>query len=90
MQVILPEEQTKEIQLFIANLIKDEIETVKEDSGQISPFLNKRQTCQYLGISNNTLDIWIRKGMPHIRIGKTIRFDKDSIRRWMIQLENHF
>ncbi|HEO7136438.1 TPA: DNA-binding protein, partial [Streptococcus agalactiae] len=40
--------------------------------------------------SNNTLDIWIRKGMPHIRIGKTIRFDKDSIRRWMIQLENHF
>ncbi|AQP41254.1 phage DNA packaging protein Nu1 [Streptococcus gallolyticus] len=38
MQVILPEEQTKEIQLFVANLIKNEIETVKEDSGQISPF----------------------------------------------------
>ncbi|WP_422632072.1 hypothetical protein [Streptococcus anginosus] len=42
MQVILPEEQTKEIQLFVANLIKNEIETVKEDSGQISPFLNDK------------------------------------------------
>ncbi|MDG3137248.1 hypothetical protein [Streptococcus suis] len=40
-KIILPEEQTKEIQLFVANLIKNEIETVKEDSGQISPFLNK-------------------------------------------------
>lgn len=37
-QVIPPEEQTKEIQLFIANLIKNEVETVKEDTGQTSPF----------------------------------------------------
>ena len=63
---------------------------IQNDNWKFVICLNKKQTCQYLGISNNTLDIWIRKGMPHIRIGKTIRFDKDSIRRWMIQLENHF
>lgn len=89
MQVILAEEQTREIQVLISKLIKSEIESVKEDAGSLSPFLNKKQTCQYLGISNNTLDIWIRKGLPFIRIGNTMRFDKESIRRWMTQLEVH-
>ena len=34
-------------------------------------------------LSNNTLDSWIRKGLPIIRIGKTVRFDKTEINRWL-------
>jgi len=87
MLVQLPEEQTQEIQQMIATLIKDEIHHFKEDIGVDSPFLNKKQTCNYLGISNNTLDIWIAMGLPYIRIGKSIRFNKDSINQWMTRLE---
>jgi hypothetical protein len=87
MLVQLPEEQTQEIQQMIATLIKDEIHHFKEDIGVDSPFLNKKQTCNYLGISNNTLDIWTTIGLPYIRIGKSIRFNKVSINQWMTRLE---
>ena len=87
MLVQLPEEQTQEIQQMIATLIKDEIHHFKEDIGVDSPLLNKKQTCNYLGISNNTLDIWTTIGLPYIRIGKSIRFNKVSINQWMTRLE---
>ena len=64
MQVILPDEQIHQIQLLIADLIKQEIENRLNNSNLNSPFLNKQQTCDYLGISNNTLDSWIQKGFP--------------------------
>ena len=83
MQVILPDEQVHQIQLLNADLIQQEIENRLNNSNFISPFLNKQQTCNYLGISNNTLDSWIKKGLPVIRIGKTVRFDKTGINRWL-------
>lgn len=86
MQVILAEEQTLEIQHMIGELIKSEVkkgESVAADS----PFLNKRQACDYLGISNNTLDLWISMGLPYIKIGKSIRFNKESVNHWMARLE---
>ena len=83
MQVILPEEQVQQIQRLLAELIKKEIENRLNNSNLDSPFLNKQQACHYLGISNNTLDSWIKKGLPHIKVGKTIRFDKAEINRWL-------
>lgn len=83
MQVILPDEQIHQIQLLIAGLIKQEIENRLNNSNLESPFLNKRQTCDYLGISNNTLDSWIKKGLPIIRVGKTVRFEKTELNRWL-------
>ncbi|MFQ6174017.1 helix-turn-helix transcriptional regulator [Streptococcus anginosus] len=83
MQVILPDEQIHQIQLLISDLIKQEIENRLNNSNLESPFLNKQQTCIYLGISNNTLDSWIKKGLPVIRIGKTVRFDKTELNRWL-------
>lgn len=83
MQVILPEEQVRQIQLLIADLIKLEIENRLNNSGLENPFLNKQQACNYLGISNNTLDSWVKKGLPIIRIDRTVRFDKTEINRWL-------
>jgi excisionase family DNA binding protein len=87
MQVMLAKEQTQEIQHMIGELITEEIKNVREVSGADSPFLNKKQTCRYLGISNNTLDLWISMGLPYIKIGKSIRFSKESVNQWMTQLE---
>jgi len=83
MQVILPEEQVQQIQRLLAELINKEIENRLNNSNLESPFLNKQQACHYLGISNNTLDSWIKKGLPYIRVGKTIRFDRAEINRWL-------
>lgn len=83
MQVILPDEQVQQIQHLLAELIEKEIEKKLHHSNLESPFLNKQQTCHYLGISNNTLDSWIKKGLPTIKIGKTIRFNKEAINSWL-------
>lgn len=83
MQVILPEEQVQEIQLLVSDVIKKEIQHFKEDIGLETPYLNKAQTCQYLGISNNTLDLWVKQDLPVIKIGKTVRFDKSAINSWL-------
>lgn len=83
MQVILPTEQVQEIQSMITKLLQHEISHFKEDLGLDSPYLNKGQTCKYLGISNNTLDCWIQNGFPVIKIGKTIRFNKNEIDKWL-------
>lgn len=83
MQVILPDEQVQQIQHLLAELIKKEIENRLNNSNLDSPFLNKQQACHYLGISNNTLDSWIKQGLPYIRVGKTVRFDKTEINRWL-------
>lgn len=83
MQVILPTEQVQEIQTMIMELLQHEIKHFKEDMGLESPYLNKAQACHYLGISNNTLDSWIQKGLPTIKIGKTVRFNKNEIDRWL-------
>ena len=83
MQVILPDEQVQQIQHLLAELITKEIEKKLHHSNLESPFLNKQQACHYLGISNNTLDSWIKKGLPTIKIGKTIRFNKETINSWL-------
>lgn len=83
MQVILPDEQIHQIQLLLSNLIQKEIEQQIGKNTLSCPYLNKQQTCDYLGISNNTLDSWIQRGLPSIKIGKTIRFHKNSIDRWL-------
>ena len=83
MQVILPDEQVQQIQHLLAELIEKEIEKKLHHSSLESLFLNKQQACHYLGISNNTLDSWIKKGLPTIKIGKTIRFNKEDINSWL-------
>ena len=54
MQVILPDEQIHQIQLMISDLIKNEIESRLNNSNISSPFLNKQEACNYLGISTKT------------------------------------
>ena len=83
MLVQLPEEQTQEIQQMIATLIKNEIHHFKEDIGADSTFLNKKTDLQL----PRYLDIGIAMGLPYIRIGKSIRFNKKSINQWMTRLE---
>ncbi|MBF7076077.1 helix-turn-helix domain-containing protein [Streptococcus sp. HF-100] len=83
MQVTLPDEQIHQLQLLISRLIENEIKNKLDSNNIESPFLNKQQACKYLRIANNTLDSWIKKGLPVIRVGKTVRFDKAELNHWL-------
>lgn len=84
MQVILPDEQIHQIQTLLSNLIQKEIEQQLVQNGLNNLYLNKKQAGNYLGISNNTLDSWIQMGLPSIKIGKTVRFNKQVIDSWLL------
>ena len=83
MQVILPDEQIHQLQLLISQLIENEIKNKLDSNNVENPFLNKQQACKYLGIANNTPDSWIKKGLPVIRVGKTVRFDRIELNHWL-------
>ncbi|MGT2800995.1 helix-turn-helix transcriptional regulator [Streptococcus marmotae] len=88
MEVILSEQYSNQLQQQIYNLIMCEINNIRQNNNLESPFLNKKQVCDYLSISNNTLDSWIERGLPVIRIGKILRFDRKEINRWIKTFEN--
>lgn len=74
---------TTEVRSVVNQLLLEELTNIKENSSLYSPYLNKKETCTYLNITNNTLDKWIRLGLPNIIIGRTIRFDKSQIDNWL-------
>lgn len=88
MEVILKDEQIQEIRQIVTQIIKDELGIIMENNSLDNIFLNKKETCNYLKISNNTLDEWILKGLPVIRIGKIVRFKINDINNWMSEFEN--
>ena len=49
----------------------------------VEPLWNARQVAQRLGIHRNRLYLLVRTGrIPHLHIGRTLRFDPDAIRAW--------
>ena len=47
-------------------------------------WMSMKQVCEYLGISRDTANKWIKnKGMPAHQIDRIKRFDKDEIDEWM-------
>ena len=46
-------------------------------------YLTKVDLIKLLRISRATIDRWRKEGMPSIKIGKGIRFDKDEVMNWI-------
>ena len=83
MNVFIPEELIKQVQLLLSDIVKKELNKFLDTNESTHHFLNKKQTSEYLNISNNTLDSWIKQGLPCIKVGKTVRFSKTEINRWL-------
>ncbi|MFC6316417.1 helix-turn-helix domain-containing protein [Lapidilactobacillus achengensis] len=67
-------------------LVKNILDEVKSTLTQLTinnRYMNKQETCDYLKISNNTLDKWIGYGLPFILVGNTRRFDRVAIDKWL-------
>ena len=49
-------------------------------------YLNKAEAADSLGISTRTLDSWLsRKLIPYLKIGRTVRFDPEDLRRTLLK-----
>ena len=85
--VNLSADQEEALRQQIKELLISEIDNFSQLTYNSPCYMNKKQTCAYLNISNNTLDHWIQQGLPVIRIGKSIRFDRKTIDSWLTTLE---
>ncbi|MDT2829022.1 helix-turn-helix domain-containing protein [Enterococcus viikkiensis] len=86
-KILLSDQQLFEIKKQLSDLIISEINLTRDKVNGNFRYMNKKQTCNYLQISNNTLDIWIQNGLPSIKINNSIRFDKSAIDHWLDSLE---
>lgn len=83
LEIVLNDEQAKIIEQHIGGLISQEISKIGNNTNDKQRYMNKKQTCNYLQIANNTLDRWIENGLPEIKINGVIRFDRLAIDKWL-------
>lgn len=83
MTILLSDEQLGAISNQLNSVIVSQIEQIKNQENLQYRYMNKKQTCKYLQISNNTLDSWIKEGLPQIKIHGSNRFDRVAIDQWL-------
>lgn len=82
-RIILSDEQMKQIGNSVYTIVLNNINQVRKDAGIDKRYLSKNEACQYLHISNNTLDKWVDQGLPKITIEGIVRFDRQAIDEWL-------
>jgi excisionase family DNA binding protein len=45
-------------------------------------YLTQQELCKWLKISMATAWRWRKEGMPFIKHGNSVRFDKDKVQEW--------
>ena len=46
-------------------------------------WLTREDVAEWLGVSTSTVDRMRRGGMPHRKFGRTIRFKRSEVERWI-------
>lgn len=82
-QIKLSEEQMTQLGKNIYTILLTNIKQVRKDTSIDKRYLTKKETCQYLHISNNTLDKWVEQGLPKITIAGVVRFDRQVVDEWL-------
>jgi hypothetical protein len=47
------------------------------------PWLSKAEIAQHLGFSTRWVELRVRKGMPHMRMGGRLRFQVSACEAWL-------
>lgn len=82
-QIKLSEEQMTQLGKNIYTILLTNIKQVRKDTSIDKRYLTKKETCQYLHISNNTLDKWVEQGLPKITIARVVRFNRQVVDEWL-------
>lgn len=45
--------------------------------------IDTEELCKYLKVCKNTVYAYIKKGMPHYRLGKDLRFELEEVKDWL-------
>lgn len=81
-KVKLPKEIIDAIKTEVLNAFKEAKNNVYKNKFPL--YLSKKQTCEYLNISNHTLNEWLADDLiPFKRVGKVYRFNRNDLDKFM-------
>ncbi len=63
-QIVLNQTQKEELGKDIYTTVTDAIEKARQEEQHTKPYLNKKEMCQWLGVSYATLAKFIAHGLP--------------------------
>lgn len=46
------------------------------------------ELCEWLKVTRKTTERWRKDGMPYLKIGRTVRFDKTEVVKWIEEKQN--
>ena len=82
LKVELPDNVSDAITTAVFDSFKKAREVSQNDKYPV--YLTKKQACEYLNISNRTLNDWIEKeDIPFKHIGKVYRFNRNDLDKFM-------
>jgi len=58
-----------------------------ESTPPLQPLLTIQALATLLGVSRPTIYTYMRKGLPHIKLGRSLRFLLPSVQQWIIEHE---
>ena len=64
-EVMFSDKQKDELGLQVYSVVSEAIQKARNDAGMDKMFLNKKETCEYLGVSNNTFDKYFKDLKVH-------------------------
>jgi excisionase family DNA binding protein len=51
----------------------------------MNDYITERELCNWLRISRSTAVRRRKEGMPFVKIGKAVRYDKEKVQQWIEQ-----
>lgn len=80
MKISLDDEQIAEIKTMIFSIVQD---AIKQAVTSNKPYLNRKDTAKYFGVSESTVTYWASLGMPVAVINGRKLYSKQSITEWL-------
>jgi len=78
--VLLSDEQKTALQADIFQMVNTSLEQARKGVGlNNKEWLKKYEACKYLNVANNTLDQFIKRGLPSHTIGNRTLYNRKEI-----------
>lgn len=79
MRISLDDEQKTEIKRLVVSIVEDALKEIDH----AKPYLNRRETAKYFGVSESTVSHWASLGMPVAVINGRKLYGKQSVTKWL-------
>lgn len=86
-QIVLDEQQRKELSSNVYNILRDAIKQAKKEEQCAKPYLNKKEMAKWLGVSTDTLYKFIKNGLPVTNIDGMQLIGKETVIEFLKQHE---